>query len=419
MNYFTNWLQQQGLTENTAQLLGVTSTGVLLIIGAIIIDFIAKKIILKIVETLVRKSRTNWDDALVERKVFNHLAHIAPAIFIHAGSNTFASYTQFQTFVQTASMIFIAAMCLAVINAFLNACLDIYRGYEISKRFPLKAIIQVLKFFVFFLGGISIFSTLLGKSPLLMLSGLGAFSAVLILVFKDAILGLVAGFQLTTNDMVRPGDWIEMPRFGANGDVIDVSLTTVSVQNFDKTISTIPTYALISDSFKNWRGMSDSSGRRIKRNIYIDMNSICFCDESMLERFKKFNLLVSHVTEKSSEIDDYNATQPSDHGLDLNGRRLTNLGCFRAYVENYLRENPNIHKGMTFLVRQLDPSSQGLPIQLYVFSKDQNWNNYEAIQADIFDHLLASISLFDLKIFQEPSGADIRESILAAKSSKD
>ncbi len=234
-------------------------------------------------------------------------------------------------------------------------------------------------------------------------------TAVLLLIFKDSILGLVAGIQISSNDMVRLGDWVEMPKHGADGDVIDISLTTVKIQNFDKTITTIPTYTMVSDSFKNWRGMSQSAGRRIKRNINIDMRSVKFCDESMLERFASFRHISEYIARKKDELTKFNAENGIDDSVLVNGRRMTNLGTFRAYLEGYLRNHPKINKDMTFLVRQLQPTETGLPIEIYVFCSDKIWANYEAIQADIFDHILAVIPEFDLKVFQNPTGADFEK----------
>jgi miniconductance mechanosensitive channel len=255
-----------------------------------------------------------------------------------------------------------------------------------------------------------IISRLLDKSPWALLSGIGALTAVIMLVFKDSILGFVASVQLTTNDMVRRGDWIEMPKYGADGDVIEVSLNTVKVQNWDKTISTIPTYQLMQDTFKNWRGMSESGGRRIKRALYIDMNSIAFCDEEMLRRFEKIELLKDYLHEKRHEVAATNEGI-GDPDMPTNLRRLTNVGTFRAYVVAYLRAHPKIHKDMTFLVRQLPPNDTGLPIEIYVFSNDQDWARYEAIQADLFDHFLAVLPEFGLRVFQLPSGADFAHAI--------
>jgi miniconductance mechanosensitive channel len=248
---------------------------------------------------------------------------------------------------------------------------------------------------------------LFGKNPGFFLGGLGAFTAVIMLIFKDSILGFVAGIQLTRNDMVRIGDWIEMPKYNADGDVIDVSLNTVKVQNWDKTIATIPTYVLMTDSFRNWRGMADSGGRRIKRALYIDMNSIKFCTEQMLDRFARFEFIRDYIDRKRKEVADYNVENHVDDSQLVNGRRLTNVGTFRAYVEAYLRNHPKVHQDMTFLIRQLAPTEHGLPLEIYVFSNDQVWANYEAIQSDIFDHVLAVVPQFDLRVFQTPSGMDL------------
>jgi miniconductance mechanosensitive channel len=251
----------------------------------------------------------------------------------------------------------------------------------------------------------------IGKSPLLLLTGMGAFSAVLLLVFKDSILGLVAGVQLTSNDMLRVGEWISMPKYDADGTVLDITLTTIKVQNWDKTISTIPAYALFSESFKNWRGMEESGGRRIKRSINIDMNSIKFCSPEMLKKFERFQYVSVYVRNKEEEVERFNKENNVDPTYLVNGRRQTNIGVFRAYLQGYLHNHPKIHNSMTFLVRHLQPSDRGLPIEIYVFSNDQAWANYEAIQADIFDHILAVIPEFDLRVFQNPSGADFKKLI--------
>jgi miniconductance mechanosensitive channel len=257
-------------------------------------------------------------------------------------------------------------------------------------------------------------SIIIDKSVLVLLTGLGALTAIILLIFKDSILGLVAGIQLVANDMVRPGDWIEMPKYGADGDVIQITLNTVKIRNWDKTITTIPTYSLISDSFKNWRGMSESGGRRIKRALPIDMTSVKFCTPEMIDRFSRIAMLRDHIERKTKELREYNERNEIDQSVPVNGRRMTNLGTFRAYLVAYLRAHPKIHQDMTFLVRQLPPSDKGLPLEIYVFSNDQVWANYEAIQADIFDHLLASLPEFELRPFQSPTGDDVRNSIFAA-----
>jgi miniconductance mechanosensitive channel len=274
---------------------------------------------------------------------------------------------------------------------------------------PVRSFAQVLRIILAIFTGIAVLSLVLGRNPFVLLTGLGAMTAVLMLIFKDAILGLVAGVQLSANRMVSLGDWIEMPKYGADGDVIDVALTTVKVQNWDKTITTIPTYALISESFKNWRGMSESGGRRIKRAVQIDIASIRFCDDDMLARYARIQHVSKYLADKQDELTRWNA----DHGVDAssaaNGRRLTNVGTFRAYVVAYLRHHPLIHQDMTFLVRQLAPTAEGLPIEIYVFSRDQRWSYYEDLQADIFDHVLAVAREFDLRVFQRPAGSDFRQ----------
>jgi len=247
---------------------------------------------------------------------------------------------------------------------------------------------------------------LTGNVAVGLLGGLGAMTAVLILVFKDTILGLVASFQISTTNLVRVGDWIEMPKFGADGTVTDISLHTIRVQNWDKTISTVPTYSLISDSFKNWRGMEESGGRRIKRSINIDVNSIKFCTEEMIERFTRYQYITEYIREKKEELARYNTERKIDTTFLVNGRHMTNVGTFRAYVEAYLRNHPDIRQDMTFLVRQLHPGEHGLPIEIYVFSKIQEWAKYESLQADVLDHILAVVPQFDLRVFQQPTGAD-------------
>jgi miniconductance mechanosensitive channel len=279
----------------------------------------------------------------------------------------------------------------------------------VSKSKPIKGYLQVFKIVLFIIGGIFVVSMLIGRSPVYLLGGLGAFSAVLLLIFRDPILGLVGGIQMSVNDMVRPGDWIVMEKSGADGMVTDISLTTVKVQNWDKTITTIPTYSLVSESFVNWRGMEESGGRRIKRSINIDMNSVKFASPEQLEKLKKIHLVTQYLNDKEKELALYNETNKIDDEVLVNGRRQTNLGVFRAYISAYLKSNPNISQEMTFLVRQLQPGASGIPIEIYVFSKVQAWALYEGIQSDIFDHLLATVPEFGLQVFQNPSGADFRK----------
>ena len=302
----------------------------------------------------------------------------------------------------SAVLIYMILVGVLAIDSFLNAVHDIYGTFEISKQVPIKSFLQALTIILYLVSGTLILSIILNRTPFYFLSGLGALTAVLMLVFKDAILGFVAGIQLIANRMVTEGDWIEMPRYGADGDVLEVTLTTVKVQNWDKTITTVPTYALISESFKNWSGMQQSGGRRIKRALHIDMNSIRFCNEERIKRFSKIQYISEYVETKRTELAEYNRTANVDNSSLANGRRMTNIGMFRAYIEAYLKNHPMVSQEMTFIIRQLAPGEHGLPIEIYVFCKDTRWAHYEATQADIFDHTLAVLPEFDLACFSKP-----------------
>jgi miniconductance mechanosensitive channel len=304
--------------------------------------------------------------------------------------------------------IYFASVVAIVISAFLNVLSKVVIATTSAKPVPIKSATQVLKIFVYIILVIVIVSYLLGQRPGAILTGLGAASAIILLIFRDTILGFVGGIQLSAYDMVREGDWISLPKHNVDGTVLDISLTTVKVQNWDKTISTVPTYALVSESLKNWRGMEESGGRRIKRSINIDINSIAFTTKEQLEKFRKIHLLKDYIEKKEEELVKYNEVEKIDNSVLVNGRRQTNLGIFRAYLVAYLRKKPEINNDMTFLVRQLDPTEKGIPMEIYVFSKIQSWAEYEAIQSDIFDHIIASIPEFGLKVFQEPSGADFK-----------
>jgi miniconductance mechanosensitive channel len=298
-------------------------------------------------------------------------------------------------------------MLTLTLTAALGAANQIYESFPVSRDRPLKGFVQVVQIAVYVLGGVLIIAAVLDRSPLLLLSGFGAMTAILLLIFKDTILSLVASVQLTAQDMVRVGDWIEMPQFGADGDVVDVQLHTVKVQNWDKTITTIPTHRLISESFRNWRGMSQSGGRRIKRAIYLDTSTIRFQTADEVEHFTEFALLKDYIKDKEQELREYNARLATEVKAEVNQRRLTNAGTFRAYVFNYLKNHPYIHQNMTLLVRQLPPGPEGLPIEIYCFTNTTEWARYEDIQSDIFDHFLAIVPAFGLKLFQKPSGSDI------------
>lgn len=404
-----DWLRNigipRGLSPDTMSFL------VLLAILALayIVDIVVKRIMLRIIGIFVKKSAVTWDDIILEHNVFGRLAHLVPAILIYSLIHLiYPDSPRFISFIRGAAFLYVVFFAILALYSFLDALREIYRQYDVSNKFPLKGVVQAIKVLLFIIGLVLVLSAVTDKTPVYLLSGLGAFTAILLLIFKDAILGLVAGIQLSANDMVKEGDWIEMSQFGADGDVIDVSLTTVKVRNWDKTITSIPAYALVSSSFRNWRGMQESGGRRIKRALYIDMTSILFCDEEMIGRFSKIQYISEYVERKKEEIARWNRERQVDETDLINRRRLTNVGTFRAYVTAYLRNHPKIRQDMTFLVRQLQPTDHGLPLEIYVFSSDQVWANYESIQADIFDHLLAIVPEFDLRIFQSPSGADLR-----------
>jgi len=403
-------LKNQGFSEDFSAGMRDITDFIIVFILIVISYYAIKYIVLGVARRISRRSSTTWDDALYSNRVFHKAVLFVPGLLLGSlAPYTLDEFPSALVWVTNITQIFLVYVTLATINAFMNSLYDIYQGFEVSKSKPIKGYLQVVKIIFVIIGIIIVISMLLGKSPLYLLGGLGAFSAVLLLVFKDPILGLAAGIQISANDMVRPGDWIVMGKSGADGVVTDISLTTVKVQNWDKTITTIPTYSLVSESFVNWRGMEESGGRRIKRSINIDMNSVKFCTPEMIGRFIKISLVKEYVEQKEAELQAYNRQQAIDNSILVNGRRQTNLGIFRAYLSAYLRNNPNIRTDMTFLVRQLQPAESGIPMEIYVFSKEQEWAVYENIQSDIFDHILAAIPEFELMVFQNPSGADMRQ----------
>jgi len=406
----SSFLVSLGLGATLAEIISRVTAGIIVIILCLIGYQITRKLVLRFLAKAISSTKTKWDDALFHNKVFAFLAHFVPVIIIiYSIPIVLEGYENWQTFVTRITYAYAIIMGMMVINGFLNAFLEIYNQFPVSREIPIKGFLQVIKIVVFFFGFILIISLLAQKTPLYFLSGLGAMTAVTMLVFKDSILGFVAGIQLTANNMLRHGDWIEMAKYGADGDVDDITLTTVKVRNWDKTITTIPTYALISESFKNWRGMKEAGGRRIMRSIFIDMNTIRFCTPEMLERYSKIRYIKEYLEHKQIEIVKHNQEYGYDDECMVNGRRLTNIGTFRAYMAAYLRNHPMVSQELTFLVRQLQPAENGLPIQIYVFCNDTVWANYEAAQADIFDHFLAIIPHFDLRVFQNPSGRDLTE----------
>jgi len=409
LKVLTDWVVNQGIDLAAADYFARGLLLLAILVLSYIAYVVAKYFVLKGIATIIGRTATQWDDVILKKQVFKRLAHLAPAIVIYLSvSIPFEGYDGLISFINGLALIYMIIMGLLAIDALLNAALAIYQTYEVSNRVPIKGFMQVFKIIIYFASAIFIISILLNKTPIYLFSSLGALTAVLMFIFKDAILGFVAGIQLSANRMVSNGDWIEMPKYGADGEIIEIALTTVKVQNWDKTITTIPTYALISDSFKNWRGMSESGGRRIKRSINIDMNTIKFCTDDMLDRFSKIQYISRYIEETKQEIIQNNKLQQVDPSSVVNGIRMTNIGTFRAYVKSYLHNHPMISKEMTLLTRQLAPTEHGLPIEIYVFSLDKAWANYEDIQADIFDHLFAVIPEFDLRVFQDPSGRDFR-----------
>jgi len=368
------------------------------------------------IRRLAARSKATWDDALVEAKLFARLAHIPPALVIYYGITWIPELDEsLELLVQRVAVSLIVVVAATSLISFLTAMNGVYESNPEYRRRPIKAYIQLLKIAIAVVTTIIVVSTLMDRSPWIFLSGLGAMTAVLLLVFRDTILSLVASVQIATNDMIQVGDWFEMPQAGVDGDVIEVALHTVKVQNWDKTISTIPTHKFINESFKNWRGMSLSGGRRIKRSVFIDVRSIRFLSADEIGTFGRWALLADYMAEKKAEIERYDAESSGDGRIEADIRRLTNIGTLRAYIENYLRNHPKIHEhGYTLIVRQLAPGSHGLPIELYCFSNDQDWANFESIQSDIFDHILAIVPEFGLRVFQSPTGHDVAELVAAA-----
>ena len=410
---FVSLLGENDLVEIWAPWISRWLVTFLILVLAWLMNHLSKGFMLRFLRFCIKNSKTQWDDKLVQRNLFHRLSHLAPIIVISFFlPQVWVGHPTAEGLIDAFIQIYTMLVVLFVLQALLDAFHDVYRTFEWSKQVPIYSFIQAIKLIVYMVGAVFILAKLMGKDPSVIFGSLGALTAVLMLVFKDSILGFAAGIHLTTNKMLSLGDWLEMPKYGADGDVIEIGLTTVKVQNFDKTITTIPTYTLISDAFKNWRGMSESPGRRIKRSILIDLNSIRFCDEALLERLASIQAISGYIREKQKEVQAYNQqldTGGSNH--PANGRRLTNIGTFRAYLVAFLRQHPLINQEMTLLVRQLEPTPRGLPLQIYVFSSDKRWVEYEGIVSDLFDHILSVMKEFDLRAYQEPSGLDFRQGL--------
>ena len=375
---------------------------------------LTRTLLLRAITRTVKITPTLFDDALLGRGVIARLANVVPALVAYYGINFVQGLPANVALIVrgTASAYVVLTIALSLSNL-LNTIGAIYeqRDPERARARPIKGYLQVAKLVTYGLAGILIVATLFNRDPLLLLSGLGAMTAVLMLVFKDTLLSLVASVQLSTHDMLRVGDWIEMPQLNADGFAIDISLHTVKVQNWDKTITTIPTWRLISESYKNWRGMFESGGRRIKRAMYLDQTSVRFLAPEERQRLHRFALIDSYLDRKQAELEEFNAKLIAEGKDPVNTRRVTNVGTFRAYVQAYLQQHPRIHKDMTLLVRQLQPGPTGLPLEIYCFTSTTAWAEYEGIQADIFDHLYAILPEFGLRVFQQPSGGDVRRAV--------
>jgi miniconductance mechanosensitive channel len=372
-------------------------------------NWLTRRVLLVVVGRLAKASPSKWDDAIMGRRVLARLANVVPALIVLGGIALVPGVPDWlDIVVRNVALAYVALTVAMVIGNLLNALNDIYE--QISRnaaRRPIKGYLQLMKIGIYIVAGVLVIASLIGKSPLVLLTGLGAMTAVLMLVFKDTILSLVASVQLSSNDMLRVGDWIEMPSQNADGDVIDISLHTVKVQNWDKTISTIPTWKLISESYRNWRGMSDFGGRRIKRALLIDQTSVRFLDQEERRHLRRIALIDEYLDKQQAELAEYNAKLDAAGKDPVNNRRATNLGTFRAYITAYLRSHPGVAHDMTLMVRQLDPTPTGLPLQVYCFSADVRWVQYENLAGDIFDHLLAVLPEFGLRLYQAPGGADV------------
>ena len=400
---------------------------VILVAAAWIVDWVTTRIVHGVIRRVAARTRSSWDDRVIERRVFARLSHIVPAAIVYYGIGPVLGVTPAEaaagteaaglilawTLARRLSAAVIVMAAAAAFSAFLDAVNDIYvEAFEQSRSRPIKGYLQGVSLLAYLGAGVVAIAILANQSPLVFLSGIGALTAVLMLIFRDTILSLVASIQIMSNDMIRIGDWVSMPQANTDGDVIEIALHTVKIQNWDKTISPIPTHKFISESFKNWRGMTESGGRRIKRSLRIDMNSVRFLTDDEIERLSRYETLRAYMIEARDRIESYNAAKAQgDPGIIPEIRRLTNLGTFRFYVLHYLKANARISQEMTVLARQLEPGPKGVPIEIYCFSSDTAWANYEGLQADLFDHLIAILPEFGLKAFQEPSGSDFAEAI--------
>jgi len=400
-HFIYDLLVEKGFTDDSAKFLNMIGLLIALLIVAFVVDFISKRLLWKFSSSLANSTKTNFDDILIKNKLPKNIAHIIPLIILFDFvPQVFADYDYAEDIIEKTLKVIAIVLTLQIIRSLLNSVKDYLKTLARYKDKPIDSYIQVFMIFAWLLGIFSIFAIITGISFWEFATTLGAASAVILLIFRDTILGFVASIQVSINDMVRIGDWITFEKYGADGDVTEINLATVKVQNWDKTITTIPTYALISDSFKNWRGMLASGGRRIKRSVIIKTSTINFLTDADIERFKKIELVTTYLENASETIAQHNSEKNIDKSVLINGRNLTNFGVFRKYLQTYVENHSALNKDMTMMVRQLQPTAQGIPMEIYAFSSDQRWQNYEYIMGDIFDHVLASVKYFDLEIYE-------------------
>lgn len=411
MDIQTVWLRTQELWGMLDQhpLLHAGLGLVLLLVVALALGRVARFVILHMAKLLGRQPAMHWVVDLLHNKLFHRLAQMVPSLVIQFGLNLVPELSKTSNhFLGNVALAFTILFQVLALGALLNALLDIYARTDHARTRSIKGYVQLAKMILYIFGAIIIVATLIDRSPLLLLSGLGAMSAVILLVYKDTLLSFVASVQLTSNDMLRVGDWIEMPQVGADGDVVDITLHTVKVQNFDKTIVSIPTWRMMSESFKNWRGMQQSGGRRIKRSLFIDASGVRFVRDDEELKLTQIHLLTDYIGRKQAELKSWNEAQGNVAALSANRRRMTNIGTFRAYALAYLNSHPDIQPDMTCMVRQMQATAQGIPLEIYCFTRTTAWADYERIQGDIFDYLLAVMPEFGLSLYQQPSGMDFR-----------
>lgn len=396
-----------GTSDDVATYLNMVVLALVLLIVIFCIDFIIRKVLIGIFSQFASRSKTNFDDFLVKNKVPRNIAHIIPLLIaLEFNALIFNDFQSLAVFFERGLKVFAIVLTLWIVRSVLHSLKDYFKTLANFRDKPIDSYIQVFMIFAWVFGVFSAIAIITRIPFINFITGLGAASAIIILIFKDTILGFVASIQVSINDMVRIGDWITFEKYGADGDVIEINLATVKVQNFDKTITTIPTYALISDSFKNWRGMTNSEGRRIKRALFIKQSGVKYLSEQEVEELMGIQLINSYLKTRQQDIKSYNEAHQINKELLLNGRNLTNLGVFRKYIDVYLKKHSAINKDMMIMARQLAPTTQGIPMEIYAFSSDKRWENYEYIMSDIFDHLIAALPYFGLEVFELPSGAN-------------